>query len=117
MLNPTSGPERSAHPSAPRNRHTWRAGALAAIGGAVVGLWLGQGAVAADEGAPQIRCRTFETPVGDAIVIDTADATSALGLWVAAASGEGFRVRDVDVDMGTKPNGFPIRHTTVCLQR
>lgn len=71
----------------------------------------------ADEAAGAIRCKLFARNLDTTSLIDTSDATSEVGLWVASQAEQGWRVRSVDFETAQKSTGFPQGFTEVCVAR
>ena len=61
------------------------------------------------------RCRTFRQPMDAGTLLDTTDATSEVGRWVAQQKGDGWVVGTVDFEVTQKQTGFPMGLVAVCL--
>lgn len=86
----------------------------------MAGALLAQGvrvAQAAPDKNRHHRCRTFQHRADDGELLDTSDATSEVGQWVASQSSGGWSVHTVDLEVAQKPNGFPMAFVQVCLTR
>ncbi len=74
-------------------------------------------ALAAEPAAADRLCRMFNHPLVGDYVLDTSDATSEAGRWVAERRAAGWQVADVDFEVGQKQSGYPAGYVHVCLQR
>jgi len=63
--------------------------------------------------ALQLRCRVFTALLGDDSILDTADATTEIGQWIAEQAG--WQLHSVDFEIGQKATGFPQGYRHVCL--
>ena len=50
-------------------------------------------------------------------MLDTSDATSAVGAWIAGERARGWGTADVDFEVVQKGTGFPAGYVQVCLKR
>ncbi|MEQ1570194.1 MAG: hypothetical protein ABMA64_31460 [Myxococcota bacterium] len=90
--------------------------AVFAFGLAIVGAaWAADPAPAPadEEMVPRLKCRSFQTDPG--AEVDTRDPATELGRWVMALEDRGWRVHQVDWEVGAKQTGFPQGYTHVCL--
>lgn len=84
---------------------------------AVVGLAAGAMAAKAEVSrARDLRCATFPASLDAQLDIDTRDASTDLGRWVAARRAEGADVDGIDFEVGTKPTGYPVGFVHVCMR-
>ncbi len=85
--------------------------------GALLGLAVS--ALAAKADVPHgldLRCATFPASLDAQLDLDTRDATTDLGRWVAARRAEGADVDGIDFEVGTKPTGYPVAFVQVCMR-
>lgn len=83
----------------------------------MVGLGVAGAARSAPDGAKDLRCRAFSVSVDKEQLIDTSDATSELGRWVASQRGEGWDDPSVDLELATRTSGTLVAFAQVCLRR
>lgn len=103
-----------------------RLGALAAVAGILAGL---AGAVAAQEVVEGARkpapppvaraCRTFPLNVedGQGGYFETSDRTGPVGEWLGPLEDAGWRVTEVDFELGQRKTGFPMAQVMICAGR
>jgi len=63
--------------------------------------------------ALQLRCRLFTSLLSSESVLDTQDATTEIGQWIAEQ--DGWRLHAIDFEVGQKSTGFPQGYRHVCL--
>ena len=61
----------------------------------------------------QLRCRVFTALLDPESTLDTQDATTEIGQWIAEQ--EGWTLHAVDFEIGQKSTGFPQAYRHVCL--
>jgi hypothetical protein len=87
---------------------------LAAVGLAVLGVaWAGDPGSPSQPVIPRLKCRSFPTDPG--AEIDTRDPATDLGRWVLELEDRGWKVHEVDWEVGQKPTGFSQGYTHVCM--
>jgi len=74
-------------------------------------------ATAADNAPSDRLCKLFNHPLEDGFVLDTSDATSPVGAWIAGERARGWGTADVDFEVVQKGTGFPAGYVQVCLKR
>ncbi len=67
--------------------------------------------------ATHMLCKAFAGAADRPGVVDTSDATTEVGQWVAEATAKGWAVDTVDFEVGVKPTGYPQPWVEVCLTR
>lgn len=102
--------------------------ALCLTSGALVGQVLLPTASAEEPDAPtaplaqpaepvDLRCRSFVVDLdADGGSFRARDATTEIGAWVREHEDEGWTVRSVDLEIGSKATGYPVAYNQVCLQ-
>ncbi len=85
----------------------------------VAGAAWGSVAVGGPTGTPpsDALCRVFTVSVEKELQVDTSDATSEIGRWVAERRGQGWGSAEVDVDVVSRSSGTLSGFATVCVSR
>lgn len=89
--------------------------AVVALGALVVGQSVAP-ASAAPSAAVDLHCQVFDHPLEGGRV-ETGDATSEIGQWVAARRVEGWALDGVDFEVAQKSSGFARGLVQVCMRR
>ncbi len=68
--------------------------------------------VAAAQGL-DLRCKVFTLLLEGDVTLETTDATTEIGQWIAAQ--DGWELHGIDFEVGQKPTGFPQGYSQICL--
>jgi len=60
-------------------------------------------------------CKLFQTDLQHGAVLETADRTTEIGQWVGEQEDAGWKLHDLDFEVGQKPTGYPQGYVQVCL--
>lgn len=95
----------------------WTWGLAGCCGGLVL-AW-GLSVAEAEELKPTaMQCRVFSFDLRKLEpVIDTSDRTSTIGQWVGEREAEGYRLADLDFEVGTKGTGFSQGYVQACVTK
>ena len=69
-----------------------------------------------ETGVTSLRCRVFHVDSESGATWETTDRTVEVGQWVGEQEDGGWRLHDVDFEMGQKATGYPQGYVQVCVR-